>query len=117
MLYFAIFEWAYGATLGKLVLGMRVVQENGDPCSFGSAFIRGLLRYIDSLFFAIPAYTSMKHPFYQRIGDKAAKTIVIGSTDPIIRQPRAWWWFPIAGVAYFAFNILIVTFAVSTAIR
>src|SRR5687767_13196272 len=41
-IYFAVFEWLYGASVGKLVLGMRVVMENGDPCSLGGALIRGL---------------------------------------------------------------------------
>jgi hypothetical protein len=38
----------------------------------------------------------MKAPLYQRLGDKTAKTIVVGSHDPIIRQPRDWWWFLVA---------------------
>lgn len=28
-LYFITFEWLYGATPGKLILGMRVIMESG----------------------------------------------------------------------------------------
>lgn len=117
VLYFAVFEWLYGATLGKLALGMRVIQKNGEPCSFGSAVLRGLLRYIDGFFFAIPAYASMKHPLYQRIGDRAADTIVVGSNDPIIQQPRAGWWFIVAAAVYFALNVFTKALVLNMAVR
>jgi uncharacterized RDD family membrane protein YckC len=47
ILYFALFEWLYGASPGKPVLKMRVVQSNGDPCDFKSALIRGVCRLVD----------------------------------------------------------------------
>jgi len=116
-LYFVVFEWLYGATLGKLILGMRVVRPNGEPCGLGAAIIRALLRYVDGLFFALLAYASMKHPLYQRIGDKAAKTIVIGSKDPAVRKPRAWWWFLIATGLYLTLTATIVILALIAALR
>ncbi len=116
-LYFAIFENLYGATLGKLVLGMRVVMENGEPCTFGAAFIRSLFRYIDGLFFGIPAYSSMKAPLYQRLGDKPAKTIVVDATDAIIQQPRDWWWFLIASGLYLVLNVVVTLVILSMSIR
>jgi len=117
VLYFAVFEWLYGATIGKIILRMRVVQENGTQCGFGAAFVRGLLRYIDSLFFAIPAYMSMKHPLYQRIGDKAAKTLVVSSKNLIIRKPRSWWWFVFAASLYFTLAMFIQILAAIVALR
>ena len=116
-LYFAIFEWLFGATLGKLVLGMRVVMENGDSCSLGGALIRAFFRYIDGLLFAIPAYYTMKHPLYQRIGDKSAKTIVIAAKDTFIKQPRDWWWFLIAAGVYLTVNVVITLFLIFISIR
>ena len=80
-LYFIIFEWLYGATPGKLILSMRVIMEDGKPCSLGAATIRALLRYVDGFLFGIPALSSMKEPLLQRIGDRSAKTIVVGSKD------------------------------------
>lgn len=95
-LYFIIFEWLCGATPGKLLLGMRVIMEDGKNCTFGAACIRALLRYIDGLLFGIPAYASMKEPLLQRIGDKAAKTVVVGAKDSFIKNAREWWWFILA---------------------
>ncbi len=95
-LYFIVFEWLYGATPGKLILGMRVIMEDGRNCTFRAACIRALLRYIDGLLFGIPAYTSMKEPLLQRIGDKSAKTIVVGAKDSFIQHGREWWWFLLA---------------------
>lgn len=39
LLYFVIYEWFYGATVGKLILGMRVVNANGDPAVWGPQFL------------------------------------------------------------------------------
>ena len=95
-LYFAIFEWLYGATAGKLVLGMRVIMLDGSPCTARAALIRGLYRLIDGLFFGIPAQQSMKTPLFQRLGDRQAKTVVAAAGDSAIRQPRPWWRFLVA---------------------
>jgi len=110
VLYFAIFEWLYGATPGKLILGMRVIQQNGAPCRLGAALIRGALRFIDGLFFGVPAYIVMKAPLYQRIGDRSAKTIVVGTKDAVIQRPREWWWFLIASGIYLVMNAIFSLF-------
>jgi uncharacterized RDD family membrane protein YckC len=115
--YFAVFEWLYGATPGKAVLGMRVVRENGEPCSLGPAFTRALLRYVDGLLFGLPALATMKEPLHQRIGDKAAKTVVVSAQDPIIQQPRAWWWFLVAAGLYLALDVIVTLFMSMVAIR
>ncbi|RPI87163.1 MAG: RDD family protein [Chloroflexi bacterium] len=116
-LYFTSFEWLYGATPGKLALRMRVVMEDGRPCTFGAAFIRALLRYIDGLFFGIPAYMSMKEPLLQRIGDKAARTIVADTRHPSIQPARAWWWFVVALSAYLGMEIVAALIQTITMIR
>jgi len=91
VLYFVLFEWLFGASPGKLFLRMRVVQEDGSPCTLRAAVVRDLMRYIDGFFFALPAYYTMKEsPLQQRWGDKAAKTIVVDARDPIIQRPRPW---------------------------
>jgi uncharacterized RDD family membrane protein YckC len=77
LLYLALFEWICGASPGKFILRMRVVQEDGSPCRLWPAFLRGFLRLIDGIFFGLPAIMAMKTPTYQRIGDKAAETMVV----------------------------------------
>lgn len=98
--YAVAFEWLYGATPGKLVLGLRVVKVDGAMCDFRSALVRGLYRYIDGLFLGLPAYFSMKEYPHQRLGDKAANTIVVRRRDTIVSGGREWWWFIVALSAY-----------------
>jgi uncharacterized RDD family membrane protein YckC len=106
-IYFTLFEWLYGATPGKLILKMRVIQENGSACGLGSAFTRALLRIIDGLVLGLVAYQSMEAPRYQRVGDKSAKTIVVGAKDPVILEPRPGWGFLAAAVSYLAINGIV----------
>ncbi|MFL6557406.1 MAG: RDD family protein, partial [Bacillus sp. (in: firmicutes)] len=48
--YFFAFEYfSGGRTLGKKLMGIRVIQENGHSITLLSSFIRNLLRIIDSL--------------------------------------------------------------------
>jgi len=75
LLYFPILEGRYGRTLGKKLLGLRVVRENGTSIGFKEAFLRRLPFYfefiaIDALF--IP-FTAKK----QRGFDLIAQTLVI----------------------------------------
>ncbi len=57
--HFTLFEWLCGATVGKYIMGMRVIMDDGRPCTLIAAFIRSLLRLVDLLFFAVPAMMSM----------------------------------------------------------
>lgn len=70
---------ASGGTPGKKILGMKIVDENGNPPGFGKALIRNLLRIVDALPFAyllgiiLMASSDQK----QRLGDRAAGTYVV----------------------------------------
>jgi uncharacterized RDD family membrane protein YckC len=67
----------HGSSLGKIVLGMVVVQEDGVPCRFVSALIRELGYFIDSIFFGIVGYFAMQRDLKeQRYGDQWASTVV-----------------------------------------
>lgn len=116
-LYFTIFEWLYGATLGKIIIGSRVIMENGERCTLVAALIRAGIRYIDGLFFGIPAYASMKSPLFQRFGDKTAKTVVVGAKESIIKQPRAWWWFLVAAMIVSILIFIDALYQIITNIR
>ena len=75
LLYFPMLEGRYGRTLGKRLLGLRVIRENGTSIGFKEAFLRRLPFYfdfivIDVLF--IP-FTAKK----QRGFDLIAQTLVI----------------------------------------
>jgi uncharacterized RDD family membrane protein YckC len=82
ILYHSLTEGLYGASLGKLICGLRVVSETGQPITVGKAFLRSLAYLWDALFFGLIAYTSMKESeLNQRYGDKWAHTVVIRSKD------------------------------------
>lgn len=69
--YNTITEAIGGAGFGKLVLGIRVLNEDGTPCSPGPALIRAATVLIDGLLFGIVAAVSMyDNPIRQRLGDK-----------------------------------------------
>lgn len=77
MAYQVICTSVYGSTLGKLVLSLQVIQDDGSPCRLKSAVIRELGYFIDAMFFGIIGYAAMKgNPRQQRHGDEWAQTIV-----------------------------------------
>ncbi|NOZ71014.1 MAG: RDD family protein [Chloroflexi bacterium] len=87
--YSTLCEWLYGATPGKALLKIRVIDEEGSSLNFSSALIRAILRLVDGLFLGLPALFSMREPLNQRLGDRAAHTIVVYSQDPAIHEhPR-----------------------------
>lgn len=101
LLYYTLFEGFIGASIGKLLLGMRVVKIDGSHCGFRAALVRALWRLVDGLFFGVIAYSSMKEtPLQQRFGDKYAKTIVVGHQDPFIQSQRPVWLVFVAGILY-----------------
>jgi hypothetical protein len=78
---------------------MRVVREDGGRPGLWAALVRGALRFVDGLFFAIPAALAMEgSPLRQRIGDRVAHTVVVGYRDPLVRMQRSWLWFALASV-------------------
>ncbi|MBC7255883.1 MAG: RDD family protein, partial [Chloroflexi bacterium] len=76
--YYIVLE-AYGGTLGKRILGMRIVDANGNKPGFGKSLIRNLLRIVDGLFgYIVGAIIVASSPTKQRLGDKVAGTFVVG---------------------------------------
>jgi uncharacterized RDD family membrane protein YckC len=102
LLYFVLFESLTGATVGKAVLGLRVVKADGRACGIGSAIVRALFRFIDSLFFTLVAFVSMHEYPHQRVGDRVARTLVVNRKSAFIRRRRAWWGWLIAGALFLA---------------
>jgi uncharacterized RDD family membrane protein YckC len=83
-----IYEWlmlAYkGATLGKMALGIKVVnQVTGQSLSFGSAFVRPLVPIVASVFCSLLALLVYLSALFDKSGrlrgwhDKAADDVVI----------------------------------------
>ncbi|HME33774.1 MAG TPA: RDD family protein [Candidatus Sulfotelmatobacter sp.] len=67
----------HGSTLGKLLLSMQVIQDDGSPCRLKSAIIRELGYFVDAMFFGVVGYFAMREdPEQKRHGDRWADTIV-----------------------------------------
>ncbi len=78
-LYYVVLEAVMGGTLGKMLLGMRIVKVDGSRVGLGASIIRNLLRIIDGLPFAyiLGAILIWTSPYKQRLGDRVARTIVV----------------------------------------
>jgi uncharacterized RDD family membrane protein YckC len=97
---FAI-DWAYyagseiamhGRTLGKKIVGLRVVAGTGGAASTGSLLTRNLLRTVDVL---VGVPLMILDPLSRRLGDRLAGTVVVhdhaARDEPLLRRvPRGW---------------------------
>jgi uncharacterized RDD family membrane protein YckC len=77
--YFILMEVRFGQTVGKMLTGIRVIDEaTGATPGFGPASIRTVLRLVDGLAGYLVAYvvvlTSGRR---RRLGDMAAHTLVV----------------------------------------
>lgn len=81
ILYFTIFEATKGATIGKLILHLRVRNVDGTVIDWKASALRNLVRVVDGIPFFIPylvgAITAWGNTTHQRLGDKAAGTVVV----------------------------------------
>jgi uncharacterized RDD family membrane protein YckC len=89
LLVWFLLDWLYpvffeagkrGATPGKRVAGLRVVQATGSPISLGQAVVRNFLRFIDGMplfTYAFGMASCLASKRFQRLGDLAAGTVVI----------------------------------------
>jgi uncharacterized RDD family membrane protein YckC len=79
--YGIVLEGLQGATVGKMLLGIKVVKINGFPLDWSGALLRNLLRIVDGLPFFIPYLTGAiligSSTKRQRLGDRVAQTVVI----------------------------------------
>ena len=70
-----------GQTVGKKVLGLRVIDERGLKLRASQVVIRNLLRFVDMLplCYALGGTVSLFNSRSQRLGDLAAGTVVVRS--------------------------------------
>jgi uncharacterized RDD family membrane protein YckC len=74
--YFAFCEWRWGQTIGKNATGIEVRSiDRATRLTYGQASIRNLLRLVD--FFVVGELMIATGDRRQRLGDKAAKTVVL----------------------------------------
>ena len=86
--YGILTEWYWqGQTLGKRLLRLRVMDEQGLRLKFSQIVIRNLLRFVDSLpaLYLVGGLACLLNRRAQRLGDFAANTVVAWS--PRIAEP------------------------------
>lgn len=92
--YLVVAEFTLGATLGKLVLGVRVVRSNGARVGFRAVALRQVPRSVmlsviflftgvavEPFYFILEASLAWTHDRRQRIGDRIADTVVVRRGD------------------------------------
>jgi uncharacterized RDD family membrane protein YckC len=79
VLYYILLEGYLGQTVGKMLLGIKVVREDdGEVPGLGGATIRTLLRIVDGISSYLVAFiTVLISGKNQRLGDMAAHTLVV----------------------------------------
>lgn len=79
--YFIAMETTLGGTIGKLALGITVVNQTGERLTFPQSLIRNLMRFIDGFPYFIPYIVGLvaiaTSPTNQRLGDRLAHTYVV----------------------------------------
>jgi uncharacterized RDD family membrane protein YckC len=88
-----------GRSVGKIVMGLRVVSDDGGPERFRQVLFRSLASVVEIwMFLGSPAVIcSMLSPKAKRIGDIFAGTVVVSERGPRLGPPPAmpptlaWW--------------------------
>jgi uncharacterized RDD family membrane protein YckC len=80
-----------GRTLGKLILGLRVVRDDGGPVRFRHALVRALLGLVEIWLTVgvVAILASLASAKGKRLGDQLAGTVVIRERVPVHRAPVA----------------------------
>jgi uncharacterized RDD family membrane protein YckC len=82
LILIGLFLWPFseaysGQTIGKKIVGLKVVNESFKDISTSQAFIRFFIGFIDFCCFFIGLIVASSNNKKQRIGDIVAKTIVV----------------------------------------
>lgn len=81
--------WSRGRSLGKLIMGLRVVRDDGGPITARHALTRALIGSIEIVAFggAPAVVASMIHPRGKRLGDMAAGTYAVSQRAKLRLAP------------------------------
>jgi uncharacterized RDD family membrane protein YckC len=79
-----------GASVGKMMLGLRVVDAGGQVCGIGRAIVRWLFLVVDQFFcFLVGLIVVLATHPHRRVGDMVAGTYVVSTADagrPVVPQ-------------------------------
>jgi len=78
LVYQTFFIWYYGATIGKIIVKIRVIKEdNFGSVDFISSFMRSASRILSESLFYLGFFLSYYTQGRQTLHDKLAKTLVV----------------------------------------
>ena len=83
--YFIVWEMlANGRSLGKYIIGLRVVRRDGAAIDLRASVVRNLMRIVDMLpeYYVVGLVAIVLSPSGERLGDHVAGTIVIRLDRP-----------------------------------
>ncbi len=88
--YCILMEWRFGATVGKMLMRLRVVGDSGKPVAMANIIMRNVFRILELsmtpfqlVLLLIPLITSNR----QRLGDILARTTVVQTGFAITLPP------------------------------
>ncbi|HKE51745.1 MAG TPA: RDD family protein [Actinomycetes bacterium] len=77
---------SHGRSLGKLIMGLRVVRDDGGPARFRHALVRALAAFFIDVWvlgwFGVGIFTSILSERGKRVGDYLAGTVVLRERVP-----------------------------------
>lgn len=77
-LYHSVTECYGGASVGKVICGLRVTTPTLGRATLGGAVVRNLAFFLDGLFFGLVAHSAMsRSDKLQRHGDRWGNTVVV----------------------------------------
>lgn len=82
LITFVLVEGIVGASIGKLIVGLRVVRADGQRAGIGRSALRFLLWLVDGFPYCFPLVgfvTGLTTKGHRRLGDMAAGTFVVNS--------------------------------------
>lgn len=87
ILYMTVIESVAGRSLGKILMGLRIVGLDGQPARAPALVTRNVLRVIEVGLGFLPLLMIVVFPLRQRAGDVAAGTLVV-TTDVVAPEPE-----------------------------
>jgi uncharacterized RDD family membrane protein YckC len=81
-----VLQGVAGASVGKIITGLRVVNADGQICGIGRATVRWVLLIVDALVcFLIGLLTALTSRGHRRVGDMVANTYVVDAREVGLR--------------------------------
>lgn len=77
--YHTFLEWRWGKTIGKALVAIEVIADDGGPVSLRSSAYRNVLRLVDwlPLFYLVGMIAIASSSESRRLGDRLASTAVV----------------------------------------